>query len=98
MSMDTVASITWPNGQTTKVWGRPSGDDLVFWTGPEDSFPAVAAEFERDPDRANRVGIDLIDLRLDLLGSHEEQVADTDRDLLAEIDALLDIVRACGSA
>lgn len=93
-SMETVASITWPNGEETGVWKRRADRALVFWTGPEEDFPAVADEYERSGDDANRVGINLVDLRLNLLDSHDEHEADTDRDLLAEIDALLDTVRS----
>lgn len=92
MSMDPVASIAWPDGKHTKVW-RQADCGLVFWTGEETAFPAVVREFERDHDDANRVGINLVDLRLELLEAHEEHMVDTDRDLLAEIDALLEVVR-----
>lgn len=91
--MTTIASIIWPDGTHTKVWTQ-NGCDLAFWTGAEQDFPAVVAEFEQHPGEAQLVGIDLVDLRLDLLETHDEQMVDSDRDLLGEIDALLETVRA----
>lgn len=97
MSTHIIASITWPDGTNTRVWQRRLNSDLVFWTGPAADFPAAEDEYERYDDEG-RVGIGLVDLRLDLLERHEEQMADSDRDLLAEIDAMLDLVRAAAAS
>lgn len=95
--MDIIAGIVWPGepAEGTWVWRHPDGGELVHWTGPAHRFDQAVEEIEEDPDGA-RVGFDLVELDLALLQEFDERMADTDRNLLEEIDALLAAVREAG--
>ena len=93
--MQVIAHIKWPGeaSHVTKVWKCRTDGRLVFWTGPEDHFAYAEIEMEEDADGGS-VGTDLVELHLDLLEQFHEYMADSDRNLLQEIDALLEAVRA----
>lgn len=93
--MDIIGSIVWPGepAEATKVWRRRKDGELAHWTGPERLFDDVMEDYE-DDDIAVLVGDDLVELRLAVLEEFDERMADTDRNLLVEIDELLATVRA----
>lgn len=93
--MKIIASIEWPGGEeVTKVWARQRDGRVAYWSGPEEDFTAADVEMEEEEDYLDRPGLDLVCLHSELLAHHSDYMADTDRNLLAEIDALLDKVRA----
>jgi hypothetical protein len=93
--MDIIGSIVWPGepAETTKVWRRHKDGALAYWTGAERLFDDVELDYE-DDDIATLVDSGLVELHLDVLEQFHERMADTDRNLLAEIDELLVTVRA----
>jgi hypothetical protein len=93
--VEIIGSLVWPGepAETTKVWRRRKDGALAHWTGPEEHFDDVMEDYE-DDDIAVMVGDDLVELRLAVLEEFDERMADTDRNLLDEIDVLLEVVRA----